>query len=108
MRRRLRPLVAFATVAVIGLGCGSDAPSESGTTGNTDAAGSKQLTTREKAVKFAECIREHGVSDFPDPNAKNDFEYGVSVSETVWTRAVNACKELQPPGTLSAKRTSKQ
>ena len=25
-------------------------------------------------MKFAECIRAHGVSDFPDPNAKSDFD----------------------------------
>jgi hypothetical protein len=59
-------------------------------------------------VKFAECIRAHGVSDFPDPDAKNDFNYGVSVSKAVWTQATTACKDLQPPGTLSGKRTTKQ
>jgi hypothetical protein len=111
---RLRPLLALALVSAIGAGCGSNAPSETETAGSTataSAAGagkSKKLTAREKAVKFSECIRAHGVSDFPDPNAKNDFEYGVSVSETVWTKAVNACKDLQPPGTLSSKRTPKQ
>ena len=26
-------------------------------------------------MKFAECIRAHGVSDFPDPDAKGDFDY---------------------------------
>ena len=59
-------------------------------------------------MKFAECIRAHGVSDFPDPNEKNQFEYGVSVTRAVWTRATTACKDLQPPGTLTAKRTPKQ
>ena len=104
MTRRLQPLVALAAVAVISVGCGSDAPSES----VPKAAGSKTPTARDKAVKFAECIRQHGVSDFPDPNAKNDFEYGVSVSVEVWKKATSACKKLQPPGTLSAKRTPKQ
>jgi hypothetical protein len=103
-----RLLAALATVTVIGAGCGSNAPSEAGTAPSSAPGASKKLTAREKAVKFAECIRAHGVSDFPDPNAKNDFEYGVSVSQTVWTRAVGACKDLQPPGTLSAKRTPKQ
>jgi hypothetical protein len=111
---KLRPLLALALVSAIGAGCGSNAPSETETAGSTATAStagageSKKLTAREKAVKFSECIRAHGVSDFPDPNAKNDFEYGVSVSETVWTKAVNACKDLQPPGTLSSKRTPKQ
>jgi hypothetical protein len=108
--RNLRPLAAaLAMVALISAGC-SNPPAETGTptASNSGAGESKKLTAREKAVKFAECIRAHGVRDFPDPNAKNDFEYGVSVSATVWTRAVDACKDLQPPGTLSAKRTPKQ
>jgi hypothetical protein len=30
------------------------------------------------------------------------------VSPAVWRRATTACKDLQPPGTLSSKRTPKQ
>jgi len=59
-------------------------------------------------VKFAECIREHGVPDFPDANAKGEFVFGINVSPAVWKNAVDACKDLQPPGTLSAKRSPKQ
>jgi hypothetical protein len=98
----MRTLTAFALVALISAGCGSSAPP------GTRPASSKQLTARDKAVKFAECIRAHGVSDFPDPDAKNDFQYGVSVTPTVWKRATTACKDLQPPGTLSSKRTPKE
>jgi hypothetical protein len=126
MSRALRLLAAFAMVALIGLisaGCGSNAPSDAGTasssgttssthaassTGTTSSGATTKLTARDKAVKFAECIRAHGVSDFPDPNEKNQFEYGVSVTPTVWKRATTACKDLQPPGTLSGKRTTKQ
>ena len=114
MSRKLRPLVALGLAGLIGLigaGCGSNASSESGTASSTGTASSganTKLTARDKAVKFAECIRAHGVSDFPDPGAKNQFEYGVSVSPAVWRQATTACKDLQPPGTLSAKRTPKQ
>jgi hypothetical protein len=127
MSRKLWPLAALATVALIGAGCsngsaengntGTGTASSSGTTSSTRIASStsttsrgasKKLTARDRAVKFAECIRAHGVSDFPDPNAKNQFEYGVSVTPAVWTRATTACKDLQPPGTLSGKRTPKQ
>ena len=109
MSRTLRPLAALAAVALIGAGC-SNGSAENGTTsGGTPTSGAdKKLTARDKAVKFAECIRAHGVSDFPDPDAKNQFQYGVSVTPAVWTRATTACKDLQPPGTLSAKRTTKQ
>ena len=110
MSRKLWPLAALATVALIGAGCsnGSAENGNTGTAGRSGTGGSKNLTARDKAVKFAECIRAHGVSDFPDPNAKNQFEYGVSVSPAVWKQATTACKDLQPPGTLSAKRTPKQ
>jgi hypothetical protein len=120
MSRKLWPLTALATLALIGVGCSNG--SENGNTGTGTASSSasasstgtasstpdKKLTARDKAVKFAECIRAHGVSDFPDPNAKNQFEYGVSVTLAVWKRATTACKDLQPPGTLSGKRTPKQ
>jgi hypothetical protein len=110
MSRKLRPLAAIALVALIGTGC-SNGSAESGDTGTASSTGTgatKKLTARDKAVKFAECIRAHGVSDFPDPNAKNQFEYGVSVTVSVWRKATTACKDLQPPGTLSSKRTPKQ
>jgi len=114
MSRQLRSLAALAIVALIGAGC-SNGSAENGNPGTasstvtaTSTGAKKKLTARDKAVKFAECIRAHGVSDFPDPNAKNDFQYGVSVSPAVWKQATTACKDLQPPGTLSGKRTPKQ
>jgi hypothetical protein len=102
---RLSPLVALVLVALTGAGCGSD---DTAHTSATATATPKQASAREKAVRFAECIRAHGVADFPDPNAKNEFEYGVSVTPAVWKRATTACKDLQPPGTLSGKRTHKE
>jgi hypothetical protein len=111
--KRLWPLAALVTVALMGAGCSNDSAENGSSDTKTNTAisnsgGDKKATARDKAVKFAECVRAHGVSDFPDPNAKNDFEYGVSVTPAVWNKAVGACKALQPPGTLSAKRTPKQ
>jgi hypothetical protein len=53
-------------------------------------------------------MRANGVPHFPDPDPKGDFNFGVDVTPTVFTRAVDACKALQPPGSLSSKRTPKQ
>ena len=115
MRRKLPPLAALAMVALIGAACsngsaknGSTGTGTASSSGTTGSGADKKLTARDKAVKFAECIRAHGVSDFPDPNEKNEFEYGVSVTAAVWDKATTACKDLQPPGTLSGKRTPKQ
>jgi hypothetical protein len=108
MSKHLWPLTALAAVALIGAGC-SNGSAEKGSTARASATAAKtKPTARDKAVKFAECIRAHGVRDFPDPNAKNDFEYGVSVTPRVWKQATTACKDLQPPGSLSAKWTPKQ
>ena len=127
MSRKLRPLVALGLVSLIGLisaGCGSNASSEGGTasstgtasspgttstsTGTTSSGANTKLSARDKAVKFAECIRAHGVPHFPDPDPKGDLNFGVDVSKEVFAKAVDACKALQPPGSLSGKRTPKQ
>jgi hypothetical protein len=117
MTRTLRPLAAFAMVAmvtVISAGCGGTR--SSGGTGTAAPAGTasstggnENLTARDKAVKFSVCMRENGVSDFPDPNALGDFpSFGISVSPAEWKKALGACKELQPPGSLSARLSPKQ
>lgn len=116
MSRTQRSLIAVALVALIGLiaaGCGSSASSQAGgsgtsAAGSADTAAPKDAGDQDKAVKFAECIRAHGVPHFPDPDAKGDFDFGVDVSREVWTNAVEACKDLQPPGTLSSKRSPEQ
>ncbi len=107
MSRKPRPLAALALVALISAGC-SNAPSETGTAGSTGTGGTKNATDQDKAVKFAECMRGNGVPHFPDPDAKGDFVFGIDVSPAVWKKAVDACKALEPPGALSAKRSPKQ
>ncbi len=110
MRRNLRPLAALALVALVGAGCGSNAASGTGTAGSTgtSAGATKKATDQDKAVKLAECIRGHGVPHFPDPDAKGDFAFGIDVSPAVWRKAVDACKDLAPPGAFSGKRSPKQ
>src|SRR5262245_16095963 len=104
MRRTLRPLAALAMVALISAGC-SNAPAQTST---GSSGGNTTTVTHEQAVKFAECIRNNGVRDFPDPDSSGDFVFGVNVSPEVWQKAVDACKDLQPPGTLSGTRGPEQ
>lgn len=111
MTTKLLPSAALAMVALIGAGCGSKAPSATATaasSGTTVGAGAETLTSQDKAVKFAECIRAHGVPHFPDPDARGEFVFGIDVSPAVWQKAVDSCKDLEPPGALSGKRSPKQ
>jgi hypothetical protein len=117
MNKALRLLAALAPIVMVALisGCGSSTPAQTSSAtssasaaGSADAGGTKKASERDEAVKFAECMRGHGLSDFPDPNASGEFVYGISVSPAVWERILGECKYLQPPGTLSAKRSPAQ
>ena len=115
MTRQRRPLTALVLVGLIALvctGCGSNtatggASSAGGGASSTSA--STAATKQEKAEKFAECVRAHGVPHFPDADAAGNFgNFGVDVSAATFTAAVNACKALQPPGSLSSHRSATQ
>jgi hypothetical protein len=107
MSRKLGPLAALAVVALIGAGAGCSNASNNDAASSGDAANTT-ADDHDQGVKFAECMRENGVSDFPDPDASGDFNFGVSVSPEVWRKTLDACKDLQPPGTLSADRTPEE
>jgi hypothetical protein len=113
MTRTLWPLAALAMLAVLSAGC-SNGSAESGTTDTATASsagtgGNNNATARDKAVKFAACMRENGYPDFPDPKASGEFpSFGISVSPAVWVKALRACKELQPPGSFSTHLSPKQ
>jgi hypothetical protein len=116
MNKTFRPLAALALIALVALisGCGSSTPAQTSSTGSNTGStsstgtGSSSASEREKGVKFAECMRSNGVGDFPDPDANGEFMYGVSVTPAVFTKAVDACKALQPPGALSGQRSPTQ
>lgn len=123
MTRALRSpaaLAAVAMVAVISAGCGGTR-SNGGTSTATVPAGTggsgtnSTATTREKAVRFAECMRAKGVSAFPDPNASGGLTIdgiangsSVDPSSPVFEQALSACKDLEPPGFTGTKATPEQ
>ena len=97
MTRKLRPLAALAMVALIGAGCSNDSD---GTGTDNDAAAHQT-----EAVKFAQCIRDNGVTKFPDPDASGGLTIdgvvngsSLDPSSPAWEAAIGACKDLQPPG----------
>ena len=100
MSRRLRPLAAVTMAALIGAGC-SSTPAEKATGGD-------------KSVQFAECMRENGVSEFPDPNGSDDQAFVEAIekardrSSAAWKKAIGACKDLQPAGLLGGKATPQE
>ena len=120
MRRTSRALAALALLALIGAGCSSGA-AENGDTGTGSSVGAgtstakKPATNREKAVRFAECMRENGVPEFPDPDGSGELTIdgvvngsSVDPSGAAWTQAIGACKDLEPSGFTGHERGSEQ
>jgi hypothetical protein len=58
----------FATSAAVAAGCGGG-----GGNNSNDAASASA-----NAVKFSQCMREHGISDFPDPDSQGRMQIRVT------------------------------
>lgn len=108
MTRTLWPLAVLALFASIVAGCGN-ASAGGGNHGNSTS------TARDKAVKFAECMRNDGVSGFPDPNASGQLTIdavangsSIDTNSATFKQAMSACQDLQPPGFTGGKVTPSQ
>jgi hypothetical protein len=109
MSRTLRPLAALFMLAVIVAGCSSTSAGTGSSGGNSTAS------THDKAVKFAECMRDNGVSEFPDPDASGRLTIdgvlngsSLDPNSASWKQAIGACKGLEPPGFTGGKVTPQQ
>jgi len=49
-------------------------------------------------LKYAACVREHGVPNFPDPNANDGFAIHVDPSSPAFVAAQATCHKLLPSG----------
>jgi hypothetical protein len=105
MRRTPQSLGVLALLALLSAGCGSNAPSETGTAGAS--------TARQKGMKFADCMRDNGVSAFPDPDASGELtidavanDSSLDTNTAAFKKAIRACKDLQPPGFIGQKRSA--
>jgi hypothetical protein len=117
MNRKRRPLAGLTLIAVIAVisGCGSSSPAGTNPSSGNGSGGNSTLAHAQKGVKFAECMRSHGVGNFPDPAASGKLTIdavangsSVDTSTPAFTRAISACKALEPAGFTGTKRSSPQ
>src|SRR5579859_3482987 len=110
-RERWLPIaVALIALATLISGCGSSAPAATGGVGSANTAAGTQ-----EAVKFAQCMRNNGVSQFPDPNASGKLTIdavangsGLDTSSPAFEQALSACKGLEPAGFTGGTRSAQQ
>jgi hypothetical protein len=87
--------LAAAALALTVAGCGGSGDSKSG------SAGSNANPNLEKAVKYAQCMRGNGVTNFPDPDKNGRFMIpagGPNRNSPQFKKAQQACKSQEPPG----------
>jgi hypothetical protein len=101
--------MAILTLVVLGAaacGGGPSKSSPSSTAGTTDApaggSGPSGISPSflQQAVKYAQCMRSHGVTKFPDPNPTGDTQAinqaGIDPNSPAFQAAAQACKKYQP------------
>jgi len=92
--RRLRLTAAAATCAALLAACGSSGASGTGTT--SAAAG------RDPALQFSNCMRAHGVTNFPDPSSGGGLllnsKSGINPQSPAFQAAQKACGRYAPGG----------
>lgn len=80
-----------------------------GSKSGRDSSGNE--TTGTYSVAFAECMRAHGVPNFPNPNGSGlpaSAHSGVNPTSTVYQAALNGpCESLAPAGWVSSGRVTK-
>jgi hypothetical protein len=113
-RRWTVMLAVTAGITLLASGCGGGGkPAGAASTGASASASSPAAM----ALAYAQCIREHGVPNYPDPTINgNNVSSGVNgnalgVSQGVLQAAQNACKSLSPqdfvpPGFNAAQNTA--
>ena len=71
------------------------------------AAAAPSPNPREAALRFAQCMREHGVSDFPDPSSRGDITIqapgngaspDLDPNSSTFAAAQQACQKYLPSG----------
>lgn len=83
------PIVAVAGCAALVAACGAGSGTGTGTTNNPAAYST--------ALKLANCMRAHGVSDFPDPGASGGLQAAPAPSSDqspAFQAATKACRRF--------------
>ena len=114
MNRRPRlALASAATVAALSLlaaGCGGGGSPGVASVGSSTA---RTTTAQSGLVAYADCMRSHGVANFPGPDSSGQIPklQVVAARESDPNRfdaADNACSHLLPNGSLGTQETAQQ
>ena len=106
MSRLITCLALALAVAVPLVGCGGKGGSGTNSSASTDKG-------FEQALKFSQCMRSHGLPNFPDPQQKSggveltlSKSSGINPSSSTFRSAQAACRKYAPGGKTTGRPLS--
>ena len=126
-RRSFGPSLALigllVTVGVLAAACGggskdpgaASAPSTStsGAPSGSSGSSSSGQSSQAEQLQLAQCMRSHGVPNFPDPPANGAYlnaiaAAGINTQSPTYQAALEACKKYSPAGNLTPAQSAAQ
>jgi hypothetical protein len=103
------PLLAAVVATMVAVaGCGDSSGSSSSAAAGASANGATP-TGSARLVQFAQCMRSHGLANFPDPTAEGSFNLPAGMTGSPqFASADRSCKSLAPAGVLSGQAPTTQ
>lgn len=111
---RLAFAVLLASLGLLAAACGggSKGPASGSGTATTTApsgssgSGSSGPSTQSEELRLAQCMRSHGVPNFPDPSSTGGLlnavsAAGINTRSSTYQAALGACKKYGPAGHVS-------
>ena len=96
---RLSVILVGLALLVAGCGSGSSAPPVANVGATTTTS------IRQSGLRYSECMRSHGVPNFPDPSSGGGFEFspssGVNPSSPAVRAAQSKCRNDLPTGGIA-------
>jgi hypothetical protein len=92
---------AMLALVLLATACagGSNGPGVAGGGSSSTPSASPAGDPRDAALAYSQCMREHGVSDFPDPDAAGAVNNPqLKEASDVLAEAQKACRDLSPEG----------
>lgn len=95
-------LVFSSAVVLAACGGGSSSTGSTTTTGVSSSSSSVSSSVRQQDLRYAQCMRSHGVTNYPDPSAstngvsKSITQSGINPNSPTFQAANSECKKFQP------------
>jgi hypothetical protein len=105
----LTSVVAVAASSLLAAGCSGGSPSVASVVSSTTAA----TPTQNGLVAFSQCMRSHGLPNFPGPDSSGQIPKlqvvdAAKSNPNKFNAAQMACKRLLPNGSLGQQETAQQ